>query len=110
MILKNKARKTIIAANLKEARSIADKTLGLLKKSNSRSMIFETRFGIHTFFMDKSIDVLILDSYYKVCRIKKGLKPNRIFIYNFRYPFVVELPLGLIDKSKTKLGDRLDIE
>lgn len=107
MILKNVTRKTILASDLKEAKSIVDKILGLLKKSNPRSMMFETRFGIHTFFMDKPIDVLILDDDYKVSAIKKSLMPNIIFIYSPKFQFVVELPEGIVEKSKTRIGDKL---
>lgn len=110
MVLRNVSKKTILASDIKRARSLADKTLGLLKKTNPRSMIFETRFGIHTFFMVGSIDVLVLDSKYRVRQIKKSLKPNKIFIYWPKFPFVVELPEGITEKSKTETGDVLKID
>ncbi|MEK7581320.1 MAG: DUF192 domain-containing protein [Patescibacteria group bacterium] len=106
MTLKNITKKTLLSTNLKEARSTTDKILGLLRKSNPRSLMFKTRFGIHTFLLKSAIDVLILDSQNKVVSVK-SLKPNRIFIYNPMHSLVIELPTGTIQKSKTQKGDKL---
>lgn len=109
MIVKNKNRKTVLASNCKLASSEIDRALGLLKKSNPRSLIIKTRLGIHTFGLKKPIDVLILDDKYVVHSIKEGLNPNRIFFWNPKYPWVLELPFGKIKKSKTHLKDILEI-
>lgn len=109
MILKNITRKTVLAVDIKKTSSLVDKNLGLLKKSNPRSLFFETRFGIHTFFMGKAIDVLVLDRNYVVKVVKESLMPNNIFFYSPRFPLVIELPVGTIGKSKTRVGDRLKL-
>lgn len=106
MTLRNITKKTLLSTNLKEAKSTADKFLGLLRKSNPRSLMFKTRFGIHTFLLKSPIDVLILDSEHRVVSVK-NLKPNRIFIYNPMRLLVIELPTGTIQKSKTQEGDTL---
>ncbi len=109
MVLSNLTQKSLITEDLKEATSIVDKSLGLLKKSNPRSLLFKTRFGIHTLFLKEPIDVLILD---KAGIVKKiaTVNPNRIFIYHPIYSTVVELPKGTIKKSKTKVGDKLKLQ
>ncbi|KKR78312.1 MAG: hypothetical protein UU23_C0001G0076 [Candidatus Curtissbacteria bacterium GW2011_GWA1_40_9] len=109
MILYNLSQKTILTNNLKEAKSLPDKLLGLHKKTNPRSLLFKTRFGIHTFFLAKSIDVLVLNKKNKVS-IAKTIQPNRIFIYNPCYSIVIELPAGTIRKSKIQKGDKLIIK
>lgn len=108
MILKNISRKTILSEELKTAESLIDSLLGLLLKRNT-SLLFKTRFGIHTFGMHKNIDILILDADYKVVKIKKSLAPNKIFFWNPKYNFVIELSEGTIKKSKTLPGDQLEL-
>jgi uncharacterized membrane protein (UPF0127 family) len=88
---------------------MSDKLLGLLDKNNSRSLLFKTRYGIHTFFLKETIDVIVLDSN-RIVRLLKSLKSNRIFIYSPLYPTVIELPKGTIHKSKTKVGDELELK
>ncbi len=94
--------------SLKEAKSFIDQTLGLLRKSNPRSLLLKTHFGIHTFGLKQSIDVIILNNNYVVVKVTKNLKPNSLFFWNPRYSIVLELPANLIDKSKTGIGDKLE--
>ena len=109
MVLYNQTKKTIITKDIKEAKSISDKLFGLLKKKNPRSLVFKTRFGIHTFFLKDPIDVLVLNPQNKVVN-QKTVQPNTIFIYNPKYSTVIELPKGTIKNSNTKPGDNLEIK
>ncbi len=108
MTLKNLTNNTTVTNDLKEATTLIDKSLGLLKKSNPRSLMFQTHFGIHTFLLKKPIDVVILDNKYKVVKTAT-VKPNRIFIYNPTYSIVVELVAGTIKRSKMQIGDKLGL-
>ena len=83
--------------------------LGLLKKSNPRSLLFKTRFGIHTFFLRTAIDVLVLDEKHAVQAVKESLRPNRVYFWNPKYPLVLELLKGSVRKSKTSVGDHLKL-
>ena len=108
MTVKNLTKNTILTTDLKIAISLSDQFLGLLKKSNPRSLLFRTRFGIHTFFLKDSIDVLILDD--KNIVIKAIIvNPNLIFLWNIRYSSVLELPEDTIKTSKTTLNDVIEI-
>ena len=109
MILYNNTQKTTLSRDLKKAFSLSDSALGLLKPSNPRSMLFETRFGIHTFFMKKAIDVIVMDKHFTVQKLHSSLKPFRIYFWNPIYPYVIELPSGTINKSKTSKGDILKL-
>ena len=93
---------------MKVASSATDKFLGLLKKRNPRSLLFYTRFGIHTLFMKNPIDVIVLD---KDMAVEKAttVNPNSFLIYNPKYGCVLELPVGVIKKTNTKIGDKLTI-
>ena len=108
MILKNVTRKTIITNDLKIANTLKTRLFGLLDSDNPRSLLLKTRFGIHTFGLNRSIDALIVDENNTV-RVTKTISPNRILMYNPKYNAVVELPYGYIKKSKTQLGDKIII-
>lgn len=105
----NKSNNTIISQDLKKAVTFFDKTLGLLNKSNPRFIMFQTRFGIHTFFLNKPIDVIVLDRDFKVVKVAQTLKPNKLFFWNPRYSYIIELPQGTIIKTNTQTGDILEV-
>lgn len=109
MVLKNLTENLIVTKDLKMAESFMDQFLGLIKKSNPKSLLFKSRFGIHTFFLKESIDVVVLDSHFRVTKIKKNLKPYRIFFWNPRYFYVLELPFGTINKYSVNIGDQLSL-
>lgn len=71
-------------------------------KKKAETVYLETRWGIHTFFMKFPIDVMVLDNKNKVVKIKRELKPWRLFLWNPKYYKVVELPAGKI--SNLNLG------
>ncbi len=99
----------MLATDLKELKTFLDKSFGLLRQSNPRSLLLRTRFGIHTFFLKEPIDVLILNDTYRVVKVQENLKPNLVFIWNPLFNIVLELPKGIIAKSKTTVGDTLKI-
>ena len=94
-----------MAEDLREAASFSDRLFGLLKKYNTRCWIFQTRFGIHTFGLKSPIDILVLDDGLKVVKLKMSLVPNKLFFWNPRYSKVLELPEGVIEKTRTEVGD-----
>jgi len=102
----NITRQTILAEDLKEAKNWQDRWFGLLKKSNPRVLLFQTRFGIHTLGLKTPIDVLVLDDNLKVVKLAR-VKPGKLFLWNPRFGVVIELPAETIKNSKTKIGDQL---
>lgn len=110
MILKNITGNKLITSKAQKANTFWDQLLGLLNKHNSRFLIFNTRFGIHTFFMNTAIDVILLNGNNHVIKINKYLSPNRLFLYHPKYFTVIELPKGTIDKFDIKINDKISIE
>jgi len=108
VIVTNITQSTIITEDLKIADSPIDKLLGLLKKPNTTSLLLKTRFGIHTLFFKKPIDIIVLDSDFTIRKLGT-VKPNRLFFYNPKYQHIIELPQGTIKKSKTEIGDKARI-
>lgn len=104
----NNTKKVVISKNIVLAKSFWDKVFGMLLSRNSEGLILKTRYGIHTLFMKNKIDVVILDKNKKIVKLKKSLSPYNFFVWNPKYNTAVELRIGLLNKSGTELGDRLD--
>ena len=100
---------SVLALVIKLLNGFLKKGLGLIGK-NPGTVIFSTRFGIHTFGMKYPVDILILDKNLKVVGLKEKLKPNRIFLWNPLHKTVIELEEGKINKSKTEINDTLLLE
>lgn len=107
-VLRNKTRKTVISKDLKIFKGNAQKTLGLLGKT-PQTILFRTRFGIHTFFLKYPIDVIVLNSQNRVVKVKRELRPNRIFLWNPKFEIVIETQSGKVEESKTEIGDFLEL-
>ncbi len=99
-----------IQIKAKKLNSFLEKSRGLMFRDNIETVYFETRFGIHTFFMKKSLDVLILDKDYIVRKIKINLKPWRIFLWNPFYFRVIEIKTGFINENKIKINDKVETQ
>ncbi len=86
--------------------SLIKKTLGLYDKTN-KAIYFQTRFGIHTFFMKNDIQVIILDDENYVVK-NKIVKPNSIFFWNPKYKDVIEKNIkSSNDKIDCNIGEKL---
>lgn len=110
MILKKVLNNKIICSDLKYCQSFTDRSLGLLRKSNPKNLLFKTRFGIHTFFLKEPIDVIILNEDKRIVGIKKSLKPNRLFFWNPLYSTIIELEHKTINKFSLKPGNLVVIK
>lgn len=109
MILKSEAN-AVICKDLKKAESFIDRMFGLLLASNPRNMVFETRFGLHTICLTKPVDIVILNSDYRIVKIKKALKPNSLLFWNPIHSLVLELEDGTIDKYNLRKNDLVVIK
>lgn len=78
---------------------------GLILRNNITPIYFNTRWGIHTFGVKESIDVVILDEKNTVQKIKKSLMPNSVFLWNPKFKKVLELPQGTIEAKKITPND-----
>ena len=110
MKITNHTRSTSISKEAKVATSFIDRGLGLLLRSNPRSLIFKTRFGLHTFGLSGPIDILLLDQDNRVIKKAESFAANRLFLYRPVYSLVIELPPGTIRASQTGLNDKIIFE
>lgn len=95
---------------VKKAVLLKDKLFGLIGQENITPTLFQTRFGIHTFFMKVHIDVIVLNNNNKVVNLKVNLKPWRFFFWNPQYNRVVEMAKGSIKSEKITIGDLIELE
>jgi uncharacterized protein len=108
MRVRNKTKKTIIVDRIRVAKNLQEKVIGLLRSEKPEVLMLRTHFGIHTFRMKYAIDVIILDKNNKVAALKASLPPNRIFLWNPIHETIIEMPEGLIEKTKTEIGDKIE--
>jgi len=99
-----------ITKNAKMCTSFWDRFLGLINPNNPRFLVFKTRFGIHTLFLNKNIDILVLDRSNRVVKLKIALKPFCFYFYSPQYESVVELAGGTILKADIKVDDKILFE
>ena len=84
--------------------------LGRLRlKSDEAVWVIPSR-GIHTFGLLFHIDVIYLDSEFRVVHLIENLGPLRIAPLRLHAASVLELPPGSIYRSDTQVGDRLLIK
>ena len=66
--------------------------------------------SIHTLFMKFSIDVLYIDKDYQVIRIDENMVPYRLGPFVTQSAYVLEVPVGTIVATDTRVGDQLKFE
>lgn len=100
----------MITVKAKELKSFKEKSIGLIGAKEVNPVFFKTRFGIHTFSLNFSLDIIVLDNKNRAIKIKKGLKPNRIFLWNLKFDSIIELKSGAIEEKGIKLGDIIQLD
>jgi uncharacterized protein len=66
--------------------------------------------SIHTIGMRFTIDVVLIDKNFKVVGLRELVRPFSITRPNLRAESILELPAHTIFKSRTEVGDQLQIE
>lgn len=102
-----------IARRVERATSLWARSRGLLGRKELESgsgLLIEPCSGIHTFGMSFPIDAIFLDREGTVVHLIQDMKPMRFSRYLFRARSVLELPAGTIERTGTRLGDRLAFE
>lgn len=108
----NKTKNTVLAEKAEIADTPSMRIKGLLGKDNLKQgtgLVIVPCSSIHTFFMRFSIDVLFLDRQNRVVKIARSLLPGRIFGSFLKGKLAIELPIGTLDKTNTKVSDLVEI-
>ena len=93
--------------SLNVADTFQKRLFGLMGKRYIQTGLFfpKTR-SIHTFFMKKNIDIIMLDKNNKIIYLEKNVSKNRIIIKKKAY-HTIELPSNTI--NNLNLGEELTI-
>jgi len=65
--------------------------------------------SVHTFWMRFPIDVVFLDQHHKVIHLVERLRPFRLTKHLSKASSVIELPVGAIKTSETRIGDEIRV-
>jgi hypothetical protein len=101
----NLTRGAVLHKHVNVARTISEKSEGLLTRGADAALFFKTRWGVHTFGMRFPIDCLVLDDGGVLVSFRENLAPGRFFFWNPRYRNVLELPAGTLARTGTQAGD-----
>jgi len=111
MVLVNATKKTVVSDNCHFANTVLKRMIGLLNRGQfgkGEGLLLDRCYGIHTFGMRFPIDVLFLDKDLHVIRAVKALPPHRTCVVR-KSVYVLEVPAGAIDSSRTEEGDQIQI-
>jgi uncharacterized membrane protein (UPF0127 family) len=109
MVLVNVTKKTVLSDRCHFANSVFKRMIGLLNRralGPGEGLLLDRCYGIHTFGMRFSIDVLFLDKDLRVMRAVTALPPFRTCIVK-KAVYVLELPVGDIQRTRTEAGDQI---
>jgi len=109
----NRERQIEIAVKMQKADTFWTRLRGLSGRSGLSTgealWIIPCR-GIHTHGMAFPIDVLFLDRDRNVVGVEENLAPGRFAPIRWKAKTVIELPAGTVRRTRTQLGDRIEIE
>jgi len=114
MRLINKTTGEVLANRVELADTFWRRFRGLMFRRNFRrgqALLFKlskpSRYGVHMFFVRFPIDLLYLNSKFSVVDMRQTLGPWRIHRPRVKANYIVELPVGTISRTRTKLGHKL---
>ena len=109
----SKSAGKILAANLKQAKTVMERVQGLIRKKplkETEALWIPSCPSIHTFFMAYPIDVIFTDKYFQVISLFENVCPGRILWGGWKGWNVFEMKQGQIKKLSLKEGDVLYVE
>jgi uncharacterized protein len=111
--VRNVTRDAVLAERCGVARSLRDRTVGLLGRSSlpeGEGLWIERSPSIHMFFMHFAIDAVFVDASGRVVRVVEHLRPWRIVAWARGARDCLELPAGSVAATGTTVGDQLVLE
>jgi uncharacterized membrane protein (UPF0127 family) len=112
--VRNLTRGTTVGNDIRVARSFMARGRGLMFVSElepDSGLLIDPCSSIHMFFMRIPLDVLYCDRQHRVVRAQQEIKPWRIGPLHTRgASYVIELPVGTIERSGSAVGDQLQID
>jgi uncharacterized membrane protein (UPF0127 family) len=110
--VRNLTRNTLLADRADIADTSVTRQRGLLKHTglaDGEGLWIVPCEGVHSFFMKFAIDVVFMNKKRVVTKLRPNMVKSRI-AFSVRAHSTLELPVGMIQKSQTAVGDQLDLE
>jgi uncharacterized membrane protein (UPF0127 family) len=110
MIVTNSDRGTVMGEAIEVAMTAVQRVKGLLGRdclADGQGLLFRGCSSLHTFFLQFPVDIVFLDKQGKVLKSARDVKPFKVVMAPFRAYYALELPVGAIDGSATRIGDRV---
>jgi uncharacterized membrane protein (UPF0127 family) len=111
--VRNATRGSMVAARAELAKSPLRRLVGLIGRrgwDETDGLLIRPCNSIHTCFMRMPIDVVFADRDGVVLDVVPARPPWRLGPLTWRAAWVLELPVGAIAASATRLDDRLTVE
>jgi uncharacterized membrane protein (UPF0127 family) len=110
--VRNITKNTLLADRADIADTSATRNRGLLKHTGlaeGEGLWIVPCEGVHSFLMKFAIDVVFLNKKRVVTKLRSNMVKSRI-AFSIRAHSTLELPVGMIQKSQTTVGDQLELE
>jgi len=110
--IRNLTKGTTLADRADIADTSAKRKQGLLKHTGlaeGEGLWIVPCEGVHSFFMKFAIDVVFINKKRVVTKIRPNMVKSRLAL-SMRAHSTIELPVGMIEKSRTAAGDQLELE
>jgi uncharacterized protein len=110
----NKTRETFVATEATVADSYFSRLVGLIGKTRRWAQLGKGLWivpsrGVHTFGMFFPIDLIFLSKDKEVVHVEEHVRPFRVSKVSLKAMSVLELPPHSIYRSRTQVGDVLEI-
>jgi uncharacterized membrane protein (UPF0127 family) len=81
--------------------------IGVRNLPEGQGIVIEPCHGVHCMFMSIPIDVIYVNKQHQVVALDKAMQPWAVGkIYRDSH-YVVEVPIGTIERTQTQVGDQL---
>lgn len=84
--------------------------IGVRTLPEGEGIVIDPCHGVHCMFMSIPIDVIYVNKQHQVVALDRAMKPWAIGKIYRDSRYVVEVPVGTIDRTKTKVGDQLRLQ
>ncbi len=110
--IRNSSKQVVLGDSITVADTAATRRAGLLQRqglAQGEGLWIVPCEAIHTFGMPFPIDVMFINRDKRVTKIVPHMKRSRIAM-SWRARSVIELPAGTAEKTRTEVGDKLEIQ
>ncbi len=113
MIIRNQNKDAILVRQGNVADTFFTRLKGLLGSAplkEGEGLLLKGEKSIHTLFMTFPIDVIYLNHALEIIKITPDMRPWKLGPYVSQSAYILELPVGVITRTNSAVGDHLTIE